>query len=267
MVEQNEERGVVVVIGAGAGIGSVVARSYYDGPCDLYLAANRHYETLRAELAEREGVSRAFQADLSLPGAANELADATLAAMKADQQTELPRIDALAIVAGIDLMRPENKAVSFEERLARAWQIDVASAVTLARRLGGAAAANQRETQAARVPSVVMFGWSGVGRGQEGDTSQIYSLCKGAVVAFAKSLAQEYAPYIRVNTVSPGWIKTTWGSIASERANARAEKESALGRWGSAEEIAAATRFLLSERSSFVNGTDLVVDGGRSYRF
>lgn len=257
----------IAIVGAGAGIGSTIARSYYDEDVDLYLAANTHYEELKEELQGRSGIFRAFRADLSLPGAAEELGDAILAALKEDQETDLPRLDAVVLAAGIDLMRAENKALSFDDRLAKSWRIDAASAANLARKLGGASAAYVRGSSSARPASVVMFGWSGVARGLEGETAQIYSLCKGAVVAFARSLAQELAPYARVNTVSPGWIKTTWGSTASSRASLRAEKESLAGRWGTAEEIAEVVRFLASDRSAFVNAQDVVVDGGRSYRF
>jgi NAD(P)-dependent dehydrogenase (short-subunit alcohol dehydrogenase family) len=100
----------------------------------------------------------------------------------------------------------------------------------------------------------------------------IYGAAKAGVEGLTRSLAVEYAPYgIRVNCVSPGWIKTTVtfpdGQTTPEsraRRQAWETTTSLLGRMGRTDEIAQAVLFLASEQASFITGATLVVDGGLS---
>lgn len=100
----------------------------------------------------------------------------------------------------------------------------------------------------------------------------IYGAAKAGVEGLTRSLAVEYAPYnIRVNCVSPGWIKTTVtfpdGEPTPEQRTRREAWEktaSLLGRMGRTDEIAQAVIFLASAQASFITGATLVVDGGLS---
>jgi NAD(P)-dependent dehydrogenase (short-subunit alcohol dehydrogenase family) len=103
-----------------------------------------------------------------------------------------------------------------------------------------------------------------------------YSATKGGVRLFAKSIAMECASAgdgIRVNSVHPGIIDTPiWGKIPTGAAghgqNApidpeeRAKLATPLGRAGHASEIASGVLYLASDASSYVTGTELVIDGG-----
>jgi NAD(P)-dependent dehydrogenase (short-subunit alcohol dehydrogenase family) len=94
----------------------------------------------------------------------------------------------------------------------------------------------------------------------------VYPVTKSALLGLARNSAQLLADRsIRVNTVSPGWtwsrnIERRYGS--RERADSVAAEFQALGRLAHPEEIADAVLYLLSDRASFVTGTDLAVDGG-----
>lgn len=98
----------------------------------------------------------------------------------------------------------------------------------------------------------------------------IYGAAKAGVEGLTRSLAVEYAPYgIRVNCVSPGWIKTAVTipeglSTPEEQARRKAWEEttSLLGRMGRPDEIAQAVLFLASDQASFITGATLIVDGG-----
>jgi len=98
----------------------------------------------------------------------------------------------------------------------------------------------------------------------------IYGAAKAGVEGLTRSLAVEYAPYgIRVNCVSPGWIKTAvtfpGGASTLEAQASRDAWErttSLLGRMGRPEEIARAVLFLASDEASFITGATLIVDGG-----
>ena len=93
-----------------------------------------------------------------------------------------------------------------------------------------------------------------------------YNAAKGAVVQLTRCMAMDFAPDIRVNTVSPGWIWTREVDKAAEFNRKKWEpvwgKFHLLRRLGKVEEVAAATAFLLSDEASFITATDLYVDGG-----
>ncbi len=99
--------------------------------------------------------------------------------------------------------------------------------------------------------------------------ASIYSATKAAVVSLGKTLAVELAPRgIRVNTISPGPIATPIYNKLGMTPEAvkgfedTMAAQSLLKRVGRADEIARAARFLLSEDSSYVTGSELLVDGG-----
>jgi NAD(P)-dependent dehydrogenase (short-subunit alcohol dehydrogenase family) len=91
-----------------------------------------------------------------------------------------------------------------------------------------------------------------------------YSAAKAGVVALTMSAALEYGPAIRVNCVSPGFIRTPLTELAMADDATRAELDGGtpLGRVGTAEEVAATIAFLCSDLASYVTGANLVVDGG-----
>jgi len=262
----------IVIVGASGGIGRALASSYLDEDVALYLTCNRGKERLDAWTKDcakenSRATIRIFQADLANASGVDALVEEIFDACAEEKTNRTPRIDSLVVAAGIDLMTRESKASTFDERLARAWQIDVASTATIARRIGAAMQKRRREAREQDyAPAIVLFGWDGTERGQEGDTAQIYAACKGAVVAFARSLAQSLAPETRVNVVSPGWIRTTWGAVASESSQARVVAESLSRRWGAPEEVARVVRFLLSDAASYLNGQNIALNGGFSYK-
>ena len=96
-------------------------------------------------------------------------------------------------------------------------------------------------------------------------TSAAYSASKGAVRIFTKSTAVQYAAEgIRANSIHPGPIDTdmgdqVWPDAASKAASVT---RTALNRMGTPEDIAYGALYLASDESSFVTGSELVIDGG-----
>jgi NAD(P)-dependent dehydrogenase (short-subunit alcohol dehydrogenase family) len=92
-----------------------------------------------------------------------------------------------------------------------------------------------------------------------------YSATKGAVAALTRGLAVEYAPFgIRVNTVSPGFVRTnlTARALRSPQFEQSLIDETCLKRLGEPAEIARAVLFFASDDSSYCTGSELIVDGG-----
>ena len=95
--------------------------------------------------------------------------------------------------------------------------------------------------------------------------NSMYSASKGAVNGVMKNMALDLAPKgIRVNSVNPGMVEThilDAGSISSEQLE-EDKKRYPLKRYGKPEEIAYSVIYLLSDASSFVTGSSIVIDGG-----
>lgn len=102
-----------------------------------------------------------------------------------------------------------------------------------------------------------MVSVSGV-KGTAGQTN--YSAAKGAVVAATKALAQEVAKRnITVNAVAPGFIKTDMTEAMDE---GELKKLIPLNRFGEAREVADLVAFLASEKSGYITGEVININGG-----
>lgn len=93
-----------------------------------------------------------------------------------------------------------------------------------------------------------------------------YCATKGALITMAKAMASDHAmQQIRVNTLSPGAVETDRMTLrfgTMKKARQVMGPKHLLGRLGMPEEIAAAALFLASDASSFMTGSNLLVDGG-----
>lgn len=112
--------------------------------------------------------------------------------------------------------------------------------------------------------SIVLFSTVAVKMGMPFHTS--VAAAKGAIEGFAKALAAEYAPKIRVNVIAPSLTDTP---LADKFLNNDDKKEKSalrhpLKRFGKSEDLAHMANFLLSENSSWMSGQILHVDGGMS---
>jgi len=91
-----------------------------------------------------------------------------------------------------------------------------------------------------------------------------YSAAKAGVISLTMATALEYAPDIRVNCVSPGFIDTNLTAIVLADAERRSivEESTPLERIGTAEDVANVITFLASPQAAYVTGQNIVVDGG-----
>jgi NAD(P)-dependent dehydrogenase (short-subunit alcohol dehydrogenase family) len=96
-------------------------------------------------------------------------------------------------------------------------------------------------------------------------TAAVYAATKAAVLSLARTLGSELAERrIRVNSVSPGYIVTEMfhAAIPDPADHEPIRARVPLGRLGTAEDVAQTVAFLLSDRSSYITGQDIVIDGG-----
>jgi NAD(P)-dependent dehydrogenase (short-subunit alcohol dehydrogenase family) len=90
-----------------------------------------------------------------------------------------------------------------------------------------------------------------------------YATSKGAVLTMMKSCARELGPRgIAVNAVAPGFIDTPFVASAMSDPKRRKEVEAAVGKIGTAEQIAECCAWLVSPAADFVHGETLIADGG-----
>ncbi len=107
----------------------------------------------------------------------------------------------------------------------------------------------------------VLYGVTG-GKGQGGPA---YVSSKGAVIALNRSLARALAPKVRVNAVSPGIAETAMIAGYTAEQRAAMTQRFPMGRFGTAEEIANAGIFLISDKASFITGEVIHANGGSNF--
>lgn len=100
--------------------------------------------------------------------------------------------------------------------------------------------------------------------GLMGNVSQAaYAASKAGMIGFSKSVAKELASRnVRSNVICPGFIQTEMTDALNEKAKEEYSKVIPLGRFGSTDEIANLTCFLLSKASSYITGEVIKIDGG-----
>lgn len=185
----------------------------------------------------------------------SDLRDASSARDVAKRALELGNghVDILVNNAGIFPFGPTEKTT--EEEFDRVYALNVKAPYFLVAELAPLMA--RRGTGAiVNVSTMVAdYGVSGMG---------LYGSSKAAINLLTKSWAAEYGPHgVRVNAVSPGPTRTEGTEVMAEGVEQLAAQAPA-GRPAKAEEIAEAIVFLATDRSSFIYGAKLAVDGGRS---
>lgn len=248
------EEQVVLITGAGAGIGQAAALAFAREGARMVVnsrsAASTHTtaELLRAEGAEVIEVC----GDVALPGTAQAMADAALQGFG--------RIDVLVNNAGIVI--PGTVDTITPDELDRSMATNVRSVLQLTQAVLPA----MRARSAGAIVNIASIA------GLKGTKNRIaYSASKGALISMSRSMALELAPeHIRVNCVCPGMTHSPSlaARIAASPDPAAAEAgfiaAVPMGALGEPEEIASAILFCADRACSFMTGAVITVDGGKS---
>lgn len=243
---------VAIVTGAGSGIGrasaEILAReAAFVVVSDLDLG---RAEATVAAISERGGRASAMAIDVG--------DDAQLRALVEGTVAQHGRIDILHSQVGVQVAG--NAEQVDPDGMDRSWDINVRAHFIAARLV-----IPQMKSQGGG-SIVITSSNSGVLLDRE---MIAYATSKHAVVAMARQMALDYARYnIRVNTLCPGWVDTPFNEPFMQQMGGRKALEEyvrtqiPMGRWADTGEIAEALLFLASDRSSFMTGQALVIDGG-----
>jgi NAD(P)-dependent dehydrogenase (short-subunit alcohol dehydrogenase family) len=238
---------VAVVTGANSGIGLATARRFAREGARLFITGRRQSE-LDAAVGEIGGSTIGVQGDVSSLADLDRLYDVV--------REEAGFIDILLANAGGGEFMPlqnvtEKHYDSTFDTNVKGTLFTVQKALPLLR--DGASVILTGSTAA--VTGIPAF--------------SVYSASKAAIRSFARSWILDLAPrHIRVNVLAPGSTSTpgSHALAASEEQNQEmlrlTKAATPLGRLGDPDEIASAALFLASDESSFVNGSELFVDGG-----
>ncbi|MEV4581356.1 SDR family oxidoreductase [Nonomuraea jabiensis] len=236
-----------VVTGAGRGIGAATAVALAQAGADVAICA-RTEDQLQAIAEQVEWAGRrvlVVPADLTLPGAAEDLAERAAAAFG--------RLD--VVVNNVGGAMPRAFLDTKRKHLENAFQFNVGVAHELTR----AAVPHLLKAGGGAVVNVS----SAVGR-VAGRGYLAYGTAKAALAHYTRLAALDLAPAVRVNAVAVGAVATSALDIVMNDEGLRTQMEQAtpLRRIGEPEDVAAAVLYLVSPAARYVTGKVLEVDGG-----
>jgi 3-oxoacyl-[acyl-carrier protein] reductase len=238
-----------VVTGSSSGIGRAIALELARAGADLVVHARTSQsaaELVAAEIHQLGRTARVLLADLSDPDQRLQFVE--------QSEKALGGTDVWINNAGVDLLTGSGPRLDYQEKLARLLAVDVTATVMLSKLVGE----RMRQTGGG---TILNIGWDQSDRGMGGDSGELFSTAKNAIMGFTRSLAVSLAPTVRVNCIAPGWIRTAWGEEA-ESWQLRVLEETPLKRWGTPEDIAHAARFLASPQAAYITGQVININGG-----
>jgi NAD(P)-dependent dehydrogenase (short-subunit alcohol dehydrogenase family) len=245
-----------IVTGGSKGIGFAVATRFAEAGADVAIVARGRDalgEAVETIKAKTNGRVLGVQADVGVA------ADVERGFGEATQA--FGKVDILVNNAGT------SRAAPFEQLTDEVLKLDLEQKLFAAIRLIRLAAPQMKERRWGRIINVL-----NIGAKAPRPNSMPTSLSRAAGLAMTKALSHEFAPYnVLVNAMLVGFIEADQHVQAAKRANVPIDefyktraKEVPLGRVGKAGEFANLACFLASDAGSYVTGTAINVDGGRS---
>lgn len=237
------EHKTILVTGASSGIGLSTAIACSKMGAKMVVTA-RKADSLQQTMAQLEGADNIqILADLSIEEDVKSLVDA------------VPVIDGIVFCAGQVMTLPFSFATP--DKFETLFRVNFFSSVEMLRML-------LKRKKISKNASIIFIS-SVDGNNTFHIGNSVYSATKAAIESVVRSVALELAPKgIRLNSIRPGMIDTKLlraGGITDEQLENNL-KEYPLKRIGKPEDIANAAIYLLSDASSWVTGSSLIIDGG-----
>lgn len=233
----------VLITGSSRGIGKAIAFAFAKEGCEIILNASKsgyEMENTADEITESGGICRTFMADVSDYSQCEDMFET------------IGNIDILINNAGISYLGlfSDMKPSDWE----RVMNVNINSVFNCTHL---AIPHMVREKRGIIINISSMWGDKGA------SCEAVYSASKGAVNSFTKAMAKELGPSgIRVNAISCGVIDTKMNAWLSDEERAELADEISLMRFGNSSEVADLAVFLASEKSEFINGQVITIDGG-----
>ncbi len=235
----------IMITGAASGIGLAAAQRFIDEEAAVFIL-DWDEEALRRTLRENSALKGGVAADVSDPEAVQR------AFLRMDDL--LGGIDILISNAGISFRRPFLD-ISYEE-----WS------QVLRVNLDGMFLCTQEAIRRMEAQGAGVVLLTASTNGMEGHPLYAdYNASKAGVILLAKTLALEFAPWLRVNAVCPGYVLTTMQE--AEYTPEMLEEVNAglpLNRHASPEEVAGLFAFLASQEAAYITGQAIPIDGGET---
>ena len=235
----------IVITGAASGIGLATAKRFIDEKSKVVIF-DWNKNALDKTLQENPQIVGGVHMDVSNPE------DVRNAFIKSDE-----------LIGGIDILI-SNAGISFQKRF---LDIDYEQWSKVMRvNLDGMFLCSQEAIRRMKKQNKGIILLMGSTNGLDGHPLYTdYNSSKAGVIVLAKTLALEFAPWLRVNAVCPGYVLTPMQK--SEYSSEKLEEINAgipLKRHATPEEVAGLFVFLASEQSSFITGQGICIDGGET---
>jgi len=235
---------VVLITGGTRGLGRAMALGFAKAGADV-IVSSRKAQACDAMVAEIEALGRravALPCNVGRWDEVDALAQAAWAAFG--------RIDVLVNNAGMSPVAPSSTETS-EALFDKVTAVNFKGPFRLTALIGEKMAAGAGGS---------IINISSIGALKPSPWIAPYAGAKAALNAMSIALAQEFAPKVRINVISPGGFLT---DIAGEWAtDEEARCSTALNRWGDPDEIVGTALYLASDASSYTTGANIRVDGG-----
>jgi 3-oxoacyl-[acyl-carrier protein] reductase len=238
-----------LVTGGARGIGAAISRGLASAGARVLIHCNKSVETagkLRDELRSEGYGIEVLQADISDPR--------QIETLSRDIHKNYSNLDILVNNAGIvrDTLLLTMELADWE----KVHDVNLRGAFLMTR-MAAELMVPKHRGKIVNIASV-----SGI-RGGRGQTN--YASSKGGLISFTRACAVEFAPKgIQVNAVLPGMIETGMSSRARKRAGEVILERIPAQRYGNPEEVANLVLFLASDKSDYITGQAIPVDGGLS---